>query len=74
MTVDRYLFQSPYSSQVQVGRRDPSVKQEGDAQSSSAELPKSTNATLQKAQSFQATQISEVKPTVDSAALLDIYA
>ena len=28
MTVNRYLFQSPSPSQVQVGRLDPSVKQE----------------------------------------------
>lgn len=74
MTVSRYLFQSPYTSQVQVGRPDPSVKQEQGTQSSGAELPKSTNATLQKAQDFQATQVSEVKPTVDSASLLDVYA
>ena len=74
MTVNRYLFQSPYSSQVQVGRPDPSVKQEQGTQSSSAELPKSTNTTLQKAQDFQATQVGEVKATVESTKLLDIYA
>ena len=74
MTVNRYLFQSPYSNQVQVGRPDPSVKQEQGVQNSGTELPKSTNQTLQKAEAFQATQVSEVEPTVDSNQLLDIYA
>jgi len=70
MTVDRYIFQSPYSSAVQVGRPDPSVKKESDA--SSAELPKALNETVQKAQSFQETQKGEVKTTVSSNKL-DIY-
>jgi hypothetical protein len=78
MTVNRYLFQSPYSSQVQVGRLDPSVKQESDAQKASTELSKNSNETLQKAQNFQASQVSEVKPKVEAAAdsskLLDVYA
>lgn len=76
MTVNRYLFQSPYTNQVQVGRPDPSVQQEQgtQAQSSGSELLQTTNQTLQEAQSFEATQVSEVKPTVDSAQLLDIYA
>ncbi len=74
MTVASYLFQSPYSSSVQVGRPDPSVKKEESTQSGTAELPASTNQSLQDAKSFQATQTSEVKPTVDSTNLLDIYA
>ncbi len=76
MTVSRYLFQSPYTNQVQVGRPDPSVQQEQgtQAQSSGSELLQTTNQTVQEAQSFEATQVSEVKPTVDSAQLLDIYA
>jgi len=73
MTVDRYLFQSPYSSSVQVGRPDPSVKKEDNTQSGTSELPVSTNQTLQDAKSFESSQISEVKPAVDSTHLLDIY-
>ncbi|MCD6172160.1 MAG: hypothetical protein J7J96_00035 [Sulfurimonas sp.] len=74
MTVERYLFQSPYSSSVQVGRPDPSVKKEDTSQSSSSESPSVTNQTLQDTKSFQATQISEVKSSVDSTHLLDVYA
>lgn len=76
MTVNRYLFQSPYTSQVQVGRPDPSVKQEQgtQTQSTGAELLQTTNQTVQEAKSFEVAQVSEVKPTVDSAQLLDVYA
>lgn len=74
MNVTRYTFQSPYSSQVQIGRLDPSSKQEASTTSSDSGLTKSTNTTLQNAQSFQATQTQEVTPTVDSNRLLDIYA
>ena len=74
MNISRYLFQSPYSSQVQIGRPDPSVKKEDSTQSTGAELSKNTNLTQQKAEQFKATQVSEVKPTVDSKQLLDTYA
>lgn len=73
MQVSQYLFQSPSPQQVQIGKPDPSVKQES-ASTETASLP---NETLSKAQSFAATQTSEVTPTVDStesAALLDVYA
>jgi len=73
MTVQSYLFQSPYSSSVQVGRPDPSAKGKDVSQSSSLELPSATNQTLQDAKSFQTTQTSEVEPSVDSTHLLDIY-
>ena len=73
MTVNSYLFQSPYSSSVQVGRLDSSVKKEDTSQSNSSELPNATNQTLQDAKSFQATQTSEVKPSIDSTHLLDVY-
>jgi len=74
MNVAQYTFQSPYSSQVQVGRLDPSSKQETSTASSDSGLIKSTNTTLKNAQSFQATQTQEVTPTVDSSRLLDVYA
>lgn len=76
MNVGSYIFQSPYSSQVQVGRPDPSVKRE-DSSSASALSGQSApvvNETLSSAQSFEATQISEVTPTVESNQLLDVYA
>ncbi|WP_373001642.1 hypothetical protein [Sulfurimonas sp.] len=74
MNVTRYTFQSPYPSQVQVGRPDPSSKQESSAPDTGSEIIKSTNTSLANAQSFQATQTSEVKPTVGSSPLLDTYA
>ncbi|QSZ40763.1 hypothetical protein GJV85_01060 [Sulfurimonas aquatica] len=70
MQVKQYTFQSPSSSQVQVGRPDMSTKSET---SSSGDL-KNTNQTLAKAESFAQTQVSEVKPTVSSNQLLDVYA
>lgn len=72
MTVERYLFQSPYSSQVQIGRPDPSVSKQN---SGDTELLKNTNQTAQQAQQFQATQTQEVKPSVAQSEnqLLDVY-
>jgi len=79
MEVSQYLFQSPSSSQVQVGRPDPSskqsepTKQESTTQSN-ASVP---NESLKNAQSFQATQTQEVTPTVESSEPvngLDVYA
>jgi len=75
MNVGSYIFQSPYSSQVQVGRPDPSVKKEDSPSSSSAQQSASVvNETLSKAKSFESTQVSEVKPVVKSENLLDVYA
>ena len=73
MNVTQYTFQSPYSSPFQVGRPGPTQKV-GTTQQGDAELTKNTNTSLASAQSFQATQIKEVTPTVDSKPLLDIYA
>ena len=77
MNVGSYIFQSPYSSQVQVGRPDPSAKSEESENSttqSSAGSFTSVDSTVAEAQAFEATQVSEVKPTVESAQLLDVYA
>jgi len=73
METSRYLFQSPYANQVQIGRVDPNVKKES---SSSQESAPTQNETLQKAQNFQVTQTQEVTPTVESSEsthLLDTY-
>ena len=76
MNVAQYTFQSPYSNAVQVGRLDPSsVKEEGSASTStSVQSAPVVNETLSSAQSFEATQTSEVTPTVSSNQLLDVYA
>ena len=71
MQVAQYTFQSPSTSAVQVGRLDPSSVKEN-ATSTTSQAPTSTNETLTKAQSFQATQVKEVTPTVSNDSL-DIY-
>ena len=74
MNVAQYTFQSPYSSAVQVGRLDPSsVKEENTASTGSSQGAPVVNETLSSAQSFEATQTSEVTPTVSSNNLLDVY-
>lgn len=72
MQVAKYTFQSPSTSQVQVGRLDPSsVKEE--KSSSQAELPSSAlNKTAAEAQSFAQTQVKEVKPTLSENSI-DLY-
>jgi len=72
MQVAQYTYQSPSPSAVQVGKLDPSSVKDESAKSS-VELPKATNETLSKAQSFKATQVQEVKPTV-TATSIDTYA
>ena len=75
MNVAQYTFQSPYSSPVQVGRLDPaSVKEENTSSTGSSQSAPVVNETLSSAQSFEATQTSEVTPTVSSDNLLDVYA
>ena len=70
MQVAQYTYQSPSSSAVQVGKLDPSsVKEE-----KSSSLPTTaTNETENRAQSFEKTQVQEVKPTV-TATSIDVYA
>jgi len=60
MNVAQYTFQSPSSSQVQVGRLDPSsVKEEKTQEESNSSTSAKTN---------------EVNPALESQRLLDIYA
>jgi len=70
MQVAQYTFQSPSTSQVQVGRLDPSSVKE---QTTTSSPPSSvTNQTAQKAESFLGTQTQEVTPTVEANSI-DIY-
>lgn len=79
MNVSSYLFQSPYSSPVQVGRVDPSAQQEDvkkedtKPQESTASAPQA-DLKQQEAQVFAASQVKEVTPAVKSEKLLDMYA
>jgi len=73
MNVASYTFKSPYPSSVQVGRPDPSSKQDNNADAGSENI-KGSNTTLTKAENFQANQTQEVKPKLDTGRTLDIYA
>jgi hypothetical protein len=74
MDVARYTFQTPYPQQVQIGRPDPSVKQEDEQNKQNASLVQNTDQTAQQAQSFQASQTKEVEPSVAPQHELDTYA
>jgi hypothetical protein len=74
MQVNSYIFQSPYSSQVQIGRLDTSTNNKETSTQDDSALKNAVNQPLNNAQSFKATQTQEVKPTVDGGALLDTYA
>ena len=75
MNVASYLYQSPSSSAVQVGRLDPSSAKEETSTVSSSSASLDTSTPVQKeAQSFVATQTNEVSPSVESEHILDIYA
>jgi len=68
MNVTQYLFKSPSPNQIQVGRLAPSVSGEKNTQNSTSEM---TNLSQNSVQNPLQTQ--EVKPTVKSDNLLDIY-
>ncbi|MCW8895575.1 hypothetical protein [Sulfurimonas sp.] len=74
MQVTRYLFQSPYSNQIQIGRPDTSSSTKQSGIENDSGLQKAANQSLQNAEAFKATQIQEVKPAVSSNSLLDTYA
>ena len=74
MQVNSYIFQSPYSSQVQVGRPDAtSNSEQKTTQPDTSGLNKAINQPQESAQAFKSTQVEEVKPTVDVNSSLDIY-
>lgn len=72
MNVASYIFQSPSPQAVQVGRLDPSsVSSDNTSDAASAPV---VNETQNEAKSFQASQVKEVTPKVESTQLLDVYA
>ena len=74
MDISRYLFQSPYSSQFQVGKVDPSSVGTKTTEQDSSGLEGAINQPLENASSFKATQEKEVITTVSDATSLDVYA
>lgn len=74
MNITRYIFQSPYPSQIQIGRPDPSAKQDISSGQQGTQLLTNTNETANKAAAFSSAEKKDVKPTVSPANLLDTYA
>jgi len=77
MNVDRYIFQSPYSSQFQVGRPDPSATSKEETSSVSAEIIKGPDQVQQQASTFKSPSVEKTKaiqPTNNSDQLLNLYA
>ncbi len=73
MNVSSYIFQSPYSGQVQVGRPDTSVQKESSSSESDDTSLTRVSTTAQEAPT-DSTQVEEVQATTESTPLLDIYA
>lgn len=76
MNVQTYLFQSPSTSPVQVGRPDPSFKSDDSSSQTSSQV----KAQVKQAQPVHETQavsvntVAGITPNVESTQLLDVYA
>jgi len=70
METTRYIFQSPYYNQIQIGKPDASASRA--KESDTSEIIQSTNKVANEASALKATQTREVTPRVDNN--LDIYA
>ncbi|PHR55765.1 MAG: hypothetical protein COA44_09930 [Arcobacter sp.] len=67
MEVTRYIFQSPYSSAIQVGRPDPTVSSQNDSQEAVDALSKAGNTSLKEAESYKfQSRLSSVNVAVSS--------
>ena len=73
MNVTSYTFQSPSTSRVQIGKPVPGSEKEEESQKSDISL-KAQNETLQKAEKFAATHMSEANSVPTQKTKLDIYA
>ena len=73
MQINSYIFQSPSSNQVQIGRLDPNSVSEQKPQGNDSEPMQGTESSSQNTQSIQTTKTSEAIPAVTSDNLLDIY-
>lgn len=72
---NQYIFESPSSSRVQVGRLDTTVSKEQDTTTKQTE-EKATNEskTFADSKEFQETQTKEVQQIENSNSHLDLYA
>ena len=73
MNITRYLFQSPYSSQVQIGTPDPSSKEGESSKSASSTQSPVSSKTPEQWLENHALNVQKVEPTINSNKLLDTY-
>jgi len=71
MQVDKYVFQSPSTSQVQVRRLDPASKEEDTSTSQSEQSSASFSTSSNQTQPVHPTEVESSNTT---QRLLDIYA
>jgi hypothetical protein len=71
MNVAQYIYKSPSSSAVQIGRLDPNSKPD-DVSANKKELH--ANEITQKAETFQTTEAKKMTQNSTGTKLLDIYA
>ena len=75
MTLERYIFKSPQTSQIQIGLPDPTVPKEKDtSEPSSTQLQNTASTTPQNTIVSNTPQQQDIKPTISSNQLLDTYA
>ena len=75
MNVTQYTFQSPSTSQVQVGKPVPDTKKATEEKQEDSKEIETLNVSLDEAKTIEATQAKEVTPTVESdSSRLDFYA
>ena len=73
MNVAKYIFQSPYPSPTQVGRLDPSTKEDSSTNSSTKQESPVVAKTFGEILQSDAKNVQQVKPTISTNAL-DTYA
>lgn len=75
MNVNSYVFESPYSSRVQVGRPDPSASLEDTTTNANQDLLQSTQSTAKEIPTLEKTDTTNKTSETDSSdRLLNIYA
>ncbi len=77
MNVNRYIFQSPYSSQIQIGRLDSNASSDENSSNKNGEVSNNIQYTNKESSSFENMKIQEsVKsvPKQNPDTLLDFYA
>ncbi len=77
MNVNRYIFQSPYSSQIQIGRLESNASSDESSSNKNEEVSNNIQYTNKESSSFENMKIQEsVKsvPKQNPDTLLDLYA